>query len=116
MEDVERGTTCRATRLLPWTSPEGKPCYLIPDDDGSGYLSRLADKVESVQLAMGERLLQHAEALISDPATGSTELRFLSAQLSESLRAVLRVAESRGARLPVPESDGDDREPGESLL
>ncbi|WP_164992213.1 hypothetical protein [Streptomyces sp. L2] len=37
-------------RLLPWAGEGGKPCYLI--GDGAGYLSRVADGVESVQLAM----------------------------------------------------------------
>jgi hypothetical protein len=31
-------------RLLPWTTPEGKPCYLSTDSDDS-LLSRLADDV-----------------------------------------------------------------------
>ncbi|MFI1731303.1 hypothetical protein ACH40E_19205 [Streptomyces acidicola] len=62
---------------------------------------------------MGTQLLGHAEELVSDPKTGPSELRYLSARLTESLRDVLRVAESRGARLPVPDAlsaldEGDD--------
>lgn len=45
-------------RLLPWTSPEGKPCYL--STDGRGYLSTLADSMETVQLGMGHELLEYA--------------------------------------------------------
>ncbi|GAA2670561.1 hypothetical protein GCM10010310_09250 [Streptomyces violaceolatus] len=36
-------------RLLPWSGPDGKPCYLSTDDSG-GYISRLADNIEAVQL------------------------------------------------------------------
>jgi hypothetical protein len=95
----------RTTRLLPWSGPEGNPCYLLTDGSG-GYLSRIADNIESVQLGMGNELLGHARELIDDPKTGSAELRYLSARLTESLQDALRVAESRGARLPVPD-DGD---------
>jgi len=94
------------TRLLPWSSPEGNPCYLLTDDNGDGYLSRLADDIESVQLDMGSELLGHAKELLDDPKAGAGELRFLSARLTEALRDALRVADSRGARLPVPD-DGD---------
>lgn len=46
-------------RLLPWTGPEGKPCYLSTDDRG-GYMSRLADNVEAVQLGSAAQLLEQA--------------------------------------------------------
>lgn len=92
-------------RLLPWSGPEGKPCYLLTDDGRGGYLSRLADGIESVQLGMGSELLGHAEELIDDPKAGAAELRYLSARLTESLKAAIRVAESRGARLPAPDDD-----------
>lgn len=95
----------RTTRLLPWPGPEGNPCYLLTDENGGGYLSRLADEIESVQLGMGSELLGHAQELIGDPKTGSAELRYLSARLTESLQDVLRVAESRGARLPLPDDE-----------
>lgn len=36
-------------RLLPWSGPEGKPCYLSTDDR-EGYMSRLADYIEAAQL------------------------------------------------------------------
>ncbi|WP_431047455.1 hypothetical protein ACQUSR_08920 [Streptomyces sp. P1-3] len=51
----------------------------------TGYVSRLADDMEAVQLRMGN------------------ELRFLGNRLRESLRDALRIAESRGGRLPAPE-------------
>ena len=36
-------------RLLPWSSPDGKPCFLSTDDPAS-HLSRLADEMEEHQL------------------------------------------------------------------
>ncbi len=91
-------------RLLPWTDPEGKPCYLS-SDDGNSPLNRRADAVEAVQVSMGARLLQHARPLLDDPKADARELRFLGDRLCEALRDVLRVAESRGARLPSYEAD-----------
>jgi hypothetical protein len=56
-----------APRLLPWPSPEGKPCYLVTDHAG-GYLSRLADDLEAAQLATGTDVLGLARAVLDDPA------------------------------------------------
>nr|WP_119293941.1 hypothetical protein [Streptomyces sp. YIM 130001] len=104
-----------APRLLPWAGFGGKPAYLVTDSRVPGALSRLADTVESVQLGMGADLVGHAEALLDDPEAARGELRFLSARLTESLREVLRVAESRGARLAAAAYGGttscDAREP-----
>ncbi|WP_318203434.1 hypothetical protein [Streptomyces sp. SCL15-4] len=85
-------------RLLPWTGDEGKPCYVL--GDGTGYVSRLADQVESVQLGMAGDLLDHAAELLAEDRLTDRELRYLARRLTESLREVKRVAESRGARLP----------------
>ncbi|WP_329559308.1 hypothetical protein OG711_12955 [Streptomyces uncialis] len=93
---VGRGSS---VRLLPWSTPEGKPCYLVTDD-GDGYLSRIADVRESTQLDMADQLLGHARALLSEPKAGARELRFVAARLVESLHDTLRVARSRGERLP----------------
>ncbi|WSQ15519.1 hypothetical protein OG604_17240 [Streptomyces sp. NBC_01231] len=102
-------------RLLPWTGPEGKPCYLV--GDGTGHLSRVADTVESVQLGMAGELLDHAADMLADRRATPVQLRFLAARMVEALRDVHRIAESRGARLPAPvydepdsleETDGDD--------
>jgi hypothetical protein len=83
----------REPRLLPWSSPEAKPCYLITDDRG-GRVSRLADVTETVQLGMGAQLLAHADDIL--PGAPEGELRFLAECLTEALRVALRVAESRG--------------------
>ncbi|MFF5982961.1 hypothetical protein ACFY78_29335 [Streptomyces olindensis] len=89
-------TTPRYTlRLLPWTGPEAKQCFLITDD-GGGRVSRLADVTEATQLDMGARLLAHADELLPDAT--EAQLRFLAERLTEALRDVLRVAESRELR------------------
>jgi hypothetical protein len=41
-------------RLLLWSTPDGKPCYLV--GDGTGYVARFADDIESIQLDMGAEL------------------------------------------------------------
>ncbi|MFC7791925.1 hypothetical protein [Streptomyces cinereoruber] len=89
--------TADGARLLPWTGDGGKPCYLV--GDGEGYVSRVADNVESVQLGMAVDLLGHVEDLLGDRSATPEQLRYVVARLAESLREVHRVARSRGARL-----------------
>nr|WP_030650050.1 hypothetical protein [Streptomyces rimosus] len=90
-------------RLLPWPGLAGQRSYLVTDDNG-GILSRLADEMEEVQLAMGAELLDHATEILEDRKAGALEFRFLSTRLCEALRDALRVAESRGGLL----TDFDD--------
>ncbi|WP_435242752.1 hypothetical protein [Streptomyces cucumeris] len=78
----------------------------MSDEDGEGFMSQLADDMEAVQLRMGSELLDHAGALLGNPKAEPGELRFLSNRLVEALRDALRVAESRGRRLPVSDDDG----------
>ncbi|MDT0546222.1 MULTISPECIES: hypothetical protein [Streptomyces] len=100
-------------RLLPWSDPDGRPCYLS-SDNGDSLLNRRADQIEALQLSMGTELLGHAHALLDDRKASTTELRFLAQRLCEALRDTLRVAESRGRRLsdynedecPVPKHAG----------
>ncbi len=93
-------------RLLPWAGEQGKPCYVL--GDGTGHVSRVADGIESIQLGMADDLLGHAADLLADRRVTGGELHFLASRLSESLRDVKRVAESRGARLgtagPAPDN------------
>lgn len=93
----------RPTRLLPWATPEGKPCFL--SSDGAGYLARVADTMESVQLGMAGDLLDHVADLLDDRKATADQLRFAVSCLSVSLRDVKRVADSRGARLPHDDTD-----------
>jgi hypothetical protein len=89
-------------RLLPWSGPEGKPCYLSTDDrDGS--MSRLADNIEAVQLGTAAELVEQASETLVDRDTGPEDLRRLAQELTGALRDVLRVATSRGHLLEVSE-------------
>ncbi|MFF6915628.1 hypothetical protein [Streptomyces sp. NPDC012466] len=86
-------------RLLPWAGPGGKPCYLSTDDPDS-RLSRLADDIEAAQLASAEQVLAGAEAVLRDTEAGERAVRFALVRTLESLGDVLRVAVSRGERIP----------------
>jgi len=102
-------------RLLPWVGPEGKPCYLA--GEGTGYLSRLADSMESAQLCLAAELLQEARRVLDGRQWTQGELHLLAAQLTEALTNVHRIAVSRGERLPAPayeDLDAIDDEDGES--
>ncbi|MDX3455710.1 hypothetical protein PV396_27860 [Streptomyces sp. ME02-8801-2C] len=98
-------------RLLPWPSLDGKPCYLVADDNGGGYLSRLADGLEATQLATAVDVLGLARPLLDDPASPYTEVRYAGLRLAECLTDALRVAESRGMRLPVPDTEDGGQNP-----
>ncbi|MEU0808315.1 hypothetical protein [Streptomyces sp. NPDC005970] len=62
----------------------------------------MADEIEAVQLGMGNQLLGHAGELPADRKAGAGELRYPAHRLCEALRDALRVADSRGRRLPAP--------------
>lgn len=89
-------------RLLPWSGPEGKPCYLSTDDR-DGYMSRLADNIEAVQLGMAAELLERASETLDDQDGDREEMRRLAKELTGALRDVFRVATSRGHLLAVSE-------------
>ncbi|TXC98899.1 hypothetical protein [Streptomyces sp. ISID311] len=100
-------------RLLPWSGPNGQPCYLSTEDSGS-YLSRLADNTEAVQLEIAGDLMEHALEVLNDGETEPNELRLLATDMTEALRDVRRVAISRGYRLPEthhPACEGGDEGP-----
>ncbi|MER7795046.1 hypothetical protein [Streptomyces sp. NPDC097640] len=88
-------------RLLPWPGANGQPCYLVTDGGANSRLSRLADEMEEVQLNTGSDLLTHARELLRTRHVSARELRFLSHRLAEALHDALRVAESRGMRIPT---------------
>ncbi|MCN9239191.1 hypothetical protein NGF19_00030 [Streptomyces sp. RY43-2] len=89
-------------RLLPWTTPEGKPCYLSTDRDDS-MLSRLADDVEEAQMNSAEQVLIGSRAVLADAKAGEYALRFALTRAVESLVDTVRIATSRGTRIPVRE-------------
>ncbi|MFD0021950.1 hypothetical protein [Streptomyces sp. NPDC058382] len=88
--------------------PEDKPCYLSTDDH-KGYLSRLADNIEATQLGMATELLECAAEALGDEDAEPEELRHPATDLTEALHQVLRVATTRGHRLPAshPSGEGD---------
>ncbi|MFJ6984969.1 MULTISPECIES: hypothetical protein [unclassified Streptomyces] len=110
MGEREIGTR-NVVRVLPWKTKDGKRC-LLQSDDAGGVLSRLADDMEAAQLGIGQRVLVHAQALLTNPRATEPEIRYLTRQLTECLGDALRVAESRGDRLGISPAD-DDQGDGE---
>lgn len=109
-----------AARLLSWMTPEGKTCVLV--SDGESGFSRVADRIEDVQLEMADGLLAHAADMLGGDRATEVQLRFLGRQLSAALRDVRRVAECRGGmRMRIITAaeggqegggDGGDEHPG----
>ena len=97
-------------RLLPWETATGKSCFLSTDGTHS-RLSRLADELEADQLRDGADVLTGARAVLGDRKAGEYALRHALRAATQVLGDVLRVADSRGARLPQP--DHDDEEDGD---
>ncbi|WP_326580865.1 hypothetical protein OIE69_42710 [Actinacidiphila glaucinigra] len=101
-------------RLLPWTDPAGKPAY-TPDGNPAGLIAQMADDVERQQITRASAVLsdvvellrttKDAPRLINEPS------RIVLTAACEALANVLRVAVSRGMRLPgydrdeIPESE-----------
>jgi hypothetical protein len=110
--DAPSGNT---PRLLPWTTDDGKRCLLSANGEG-GLLSRLADDFEAVQLATSEDVLKVARKVLADPASPNAEVRYSAIRLAECLTDALRIAESRGLRLPSPEDadEDDDEDPAQT--
>ncbi|WP_254647070.1 hypothetical protein [Streptomyces sp. GbtcB6] len=81
---------------------------MLSTDDPGGFLSRLADDFEAVQLAMGADVLSAARKVLADPMTPNAEVRYTALRLSECLTDALRIAESRGLRLSAPDAEEDD--------
>lgn len=88
-------------RVLPWTGTQGQPCLLFTDGDGPA--SRLADRVESMQLGLAERLLGRTRSLLAQGGVQAGELGTLTGQLADALSDALLIARSRGARLGADE-------------
>ncbi|MEU9676289.1 hypothetical protein AB0D92_22550 [Streptomyces parvus] len=91
-------TTPNELRLLPWSGPGDKPCYLSTDDP-AGYMSRLADSIEAIQLGSASDLLEEASEALDDRGTSLDEMRHLITELTGALRDVCRIATSRGGLL-----------------
>ena len=90
-------------RSLPWSSPEGEPALPTPDDNPDGPITRLANRMEAEQLAAGEAVLRLAREMLGARVRREPdECEFVMRRLAECLHDALRVADSRGCRLPVP--------------
>ncbi|MFI0940280.1 hypothetical protein [Streptomyces sp. NPDC021020] len=92
-------------RLLPWSGEGGKPSYLITDGEAGSVLTRLADNLEEVQVGMASDLLEYVDDVLSEGFVSETELRGMIASLCQSVRDLVRIANCRGDRLPVPPGD-----------
>ncbi|MET7637677.1 hypothetical protein [Streptomyces sp. NPDC005438] len=97
---AQPSTSALPARLLPWTASDGKPCYLY--GRGGGYVSKMADRVEAEQLDNGYECLDYVNEVLADEEPDMDELLFLVEPMRDALRQVLRVAKSRGERLPDP--------------
>ncbi|MFI1305816.1 hypothetical protein [Streptomyces sioyaensis] len=95
-------------RLLPWTSLDGKPCFLV--SDGTGYVARVADAVEEEQLASAVDLIDEARRVFAGRGWTSGELQLLAVELTDALVEVHRVAKSRGTRLLLRDDQSSQRE------
>ncbi|MFG2405189.1 hypothetical protein ACGFR8_12820 [Streptomyces brevispora] len=87
----------------------------MTDDPGS-RLSRMADEAEVAQLAAGVDVLSCAWEVLDDPMSPHVEVRYAGIRLAECLRDVLRVAESRGLRLPARDIGDDEEGEGEGRV
>ncbi|GGX15907.1 hypothetical protein [Streptomyces noursei] len=101
-------------RLLPWNSPEGKPCYLL-GGTGTGYVSRLADRVEAEHMDAAAEFIEEAGDILAGRCWTPGELHLLAVELTAHLARVHRVSESRGVRLlqlagGLAEDDEDDED------
>ncbi|MCX4653746.1 hypothetical protein OG249_17820 [Streptomyces microflavus] len=93
-------TTPNELRLLPWSGPGDKPCYLSTDDPDS-YMSRLADNIEAIQLGAARELLEGTSEALDNQDTSLDEMQCLVKELTGALRDTLRVATSRGHLRPT---------------
>ncbi len=102
-------------RLLPRTSPEGRPALLLTD--GNGPVSRVADRIEAAQLGLANRLLGRAREMIAVPgAARGAELGVMAEQLTDALRDALLIVECRGARLDAADDVSGTRGSGPADL
>ena len=93
-------------RLLPWNDPEGKPAYLATDGSATP-LALLADRIEDDQLNTGAAVLKLSRDMLSaDEQPTADEALFIAQRLAECLTDALRIAESRGRRIPPYTDEG----------
>jgi hypothetical protein len=71
-------------------------------------MSQFADSVEAAQCSSPIEALEKARAMLDDQDAGRSELRITLARTIEALSNVLRLAQSRAARLPASYCADDD--------
>ncbi|MFF4608015.1 hypothetical protein ACFY12_35420 [Streptomyces sp. NPDC001339] len=98
-------------RLLPWVTAVGNPCFLNTDTSGSSYLARKADAMEAEQMRDAAAVFADAEAVLDEQTAGPLTLRVTLKRAKEALGDALRIANSRGGRLPAPK-DYDEANEG----
>lgn len=103
-------------RLLPWAGEDGKPSFLITDGGAGSVLNRLADNLEAVQLGMASDLLEYIDEMLSEEDLSETELRGAVASLCQAVRDLVRIAECRGGRLPVPPRDDEASRAADAVI
>lgn len=85
-------------RLLPWTTPQGRLCYLSTDNP-HGLLSQVADDMEAAQEQQAAEVLAEAQGVLDNPAAGALALRLALQRATAALGHLLLIARSRGERL-----------------
>ncbi|WP_248001111.1 hypothetical protein [Streptomyces sp. RPA4-5] len=110
--DLADAASGELPRLLPWAK-DGKTCYLSTDGGSNSALSRLADDMEDVQLDVGTEVLEQSRPILANPMSPHSEVRYAALRLSECLDEAIRIAESRGDRIPLP--DDEEAEDGPTL-
>ncbi|MGG2461616.1 hypothetical protein ACO0M4_17650 [Streptomyces sp. RGM 3693] len=100
-------------RLLPWSTWDGRPCYLAASGDGNGYLSRKADRMEAQQMRNAANAFTDAQTALRNEAAGPLLLRLTLIRTTAALANTLRIADSRLGRLPALSGhDEKDQEKG----
>ncbi|QKW07391.1 hypothetical protein HUT18_14350 [Streptomyces sp. NA04227] len=100
-------------RLLPWTSPDGKACFLSTAGPDS-KLSQIADEVEEAITDEALEVFEGVQALLGDTGTDAHHLRVALVQAAGSLDAMIRIAEVRRdqlVRYTRKDNDGVGDEP-----
>lgn len=91
-------------RLLPWTTPEGKPCYVMGGGTDTSTVSPRPSGASSSTWPPSCSPTQPT-CWRTDNHVSSAQLCSLGDRMTEALRDVVRIAHSRGARLPAPERE-----------
>ncbi|MEJ8648629.1 ATP-binding protein [Streptomyces sp. MS1.AVA.3] len=94
-------------RRLPWAGEDGRPCYL--STDGTGPVSRLANRFEAVRPGAAGGPLDHAQDVLADFGWGSEpELGSPDGQLTDALWGALTESSTPPQALGLQSLPGGD--------